>query len=96
MRCSSSPSLTIFTRSARSAALRKLRFVFTRQLKSFPLIGQRFSDVQGIPLISITLAAFTSAWFLAPQEAWGAIGAVILLFGVLTLVNAPFDWFAVG
>ncbi len=44
----------------------------------------------------ITLAAFTSAWFLAPQEAWGAIGAVILLFGVLTLVNAPFDWFAVG
>src|SRR5271157_5264209 len=38
MRCSSSPSLTIFTRSARSAALRKLRFVFTRRLESIPLI----------------------------------------------------------
>src|SRR5271165_5913462 len=38
MRCSSSPSLTIFTRSARSAALRKLRFVFTRRVESIPLI----------------------------------------------------------
>src|SRR5208283_647935 len=38
MRCSSSPSLTIFTRSVRSAALRKLRFVFTRRLESIPLI----------------------------------------------------------
>src|SRR5271166_4659247 len=38
MRCSSSPSLTIFTRSARSAALRKLRFVFTRRLESIPPI----------------------------------------------------------
>src|SRR5208337_1867433 len=38
MRCSSSPSLTIFTRSARSTALRKLRFVFTRRVESIPLI----------------------------------------------------------
>src|SRR5208282_1568015 len=38
MRCSSSPSLVIATRSARSAALRKLRLVFTRRLESIPLI----------------------------------------------------------
>ncbi len=51
MRCSSSPSLTIFTRSARSAALRKLQFVFTRRLESIPLNSvKRFSDGRGIPL----------------------------------------------
>src|SRR5271165_2336144 len=38
MRCSSSPSLTIFIRSARSVGLRKLRFVFTRRVESIPLI----------------------------------------------------------
>src|SRR5271157_2255410 len=37
-RFSSSPSLAIATRSARSAALRKLRFVFTRRVESIPLI----------------------------------------------------------
>src|SRR5208283_5034108 len=38
MRFSSSPSLAIATRSARSAALRKLRFAFTRRVESIPLI----------------------------------------------------------
>src|SRR5271166_6435259 len=38
MRCSSSPSLVIATRSARSAALRKLRLGFTRRMESIPLI----------------------------------------------------------
>src|SRR5271157_3262946 len=37
-RFSSSPSLAIATRSARSAALRKLRFAFTRRVESIPLI----------------------------------------------------------
>src|SRR5208283_3848371 len=37
-RFSSSPSLAIATRSTRSAALRKLRFVFTRRLESIPVI----------------------------------------------------------
>src|SRR5271157_4476492 len=37
-RFSSRPSLAIATRSARSAALRKLRFVFTRRVESIPLI----------------------------------------------------------
>src|SRR5271157_5835404 len=37
-RFSSSPSLAIATRSARSAALRKLRFVFTKRVESIPLI----------------------------------------------------------
>src|SRR5271165_2141291 len=44
MRFSSSPSLAIFTKSARSAALRKLRFVFTRRLESILLI--RSNDCQ--------------------------------------------------
>src|SRR5208282_125618 len=37
-RFSSSPSLAIATRSTRSAALRQLRFVFTRRLESIPVI----------------------------------------------------------
>ena len=44
MRCSSSPSLAILTRSARSAALRKLRFIFTRRLRIDPADSvKRFS-----------------------------------------------------
>src|SRR5208337_770690 len=51
MRCSSSPSLAIFTRSARSGGRRKLRSVFTKRLESIPLIRSNdFSDVRGFPL----------------------------------------------
>src|SRR5271165_5374430 len=38
MRCSSSPSLAIFTRSARSAGSRKFRFAFIRRLESIQMI----------------------------------------------------------
>lgn len=47
-------------------------------------------------VILMTLAAFTSAWLLAPLGGWQRAGAIILLFGVMSLVNAPFDWFAIG
>src|SRR5271166_3135555 len=38
IRCSSSPSLAISTRMARSAGLRKLRSAFIRRLESIPVI----------------------------------------------------------
>jgi hypothetical protein len=45
---------------------------------------------------SATGAAFVGACFLASWESWRITGPFLLIFGVLTLVNAPFDWFAIG
>jgi hypothetical protein len=33
---------------------------------------------------------------LAPLNIWPRVGALLLFYGLLTLVNAPFDWLAVG
>jgi len=46
--------------------------------------------------VAATLAAFAGAWFFSPSDTWSSVGAFLLIFGVLTLVNAPFDWFAIG
>jgi hypothetical protein len=46
--------------------------------------------------LAATLAAFAGVWLLSRSDYWGFVGALLLLFGVLTLVNAPFDWFAIG
>jgi hypothetical protein len=44
----------------------------------------------------MTFAVFAIAWFAAPLDSWRGAGALLLVFGLLTLVNAPFDWFAIG
>jgi hypothetical protein len=46
--------------------------------------------------ILITVVPFVGALVLTPLYRWGQTGPLLLLFGVLTLVNAPFDWFAIG
>jgi hypothetical protein len=46
--------------------------------------------------ILMLLACFVSAWFLAPLPTWPRAGPLLAIFGLLTLVNAPFDWAAVG
>jgi hypothetical protein len=46
--------------------------------------------------VLMMLAPFVGAWFLSSEQPWGETGIILLLFGVLTLVNAPFDWFAIG
>ncbi len=43
-----------------------------------------------------TLAAFAGGCFFSSWDTWPTLGALLLIFGVLTLVNAPFDWFAIG
>jgi hypothetical protein len=43
-----------------------------------------------------TGTTFVSVFFLASLESWASAGPLLLVFGVLTLVNAPFDWFAIG
>jgi hypothetical protein len=42
------------------------------------------------------LAAFAGAYFLLTLESWEGNGVFLLVYGVLTLVNAPFDWVAIG
>ena len=42
------------------------------------------------------LATFASVYFASPSKNWPARGVFILMFGPLTLINAPFDWFAIG
>jgi hypothetical protein len=51
--------------------------------------------------LSLLFAAATGAVFCgvllrAPSALWPVGGPIFLVFGVLTLVNTPFDWFAVG
>ncbi len=46
--------------------------------------------------LAATLAAFAGVWFLSSLHDWPLLGPILLIFGVLTLVNAPFDWFAIG
>ena len=40
--------------------------------------------------------AFVGVWFSARSDKWSINGPTLLVLGVLTLVNAPFDWFAIG
>lgn len=47
-------------------------------------------------VLAILLVCFTFCWISAPLEFWGETGALLLFTGVLTLVNAPFDWMAIG
>ena len=46
--------------------------------------------------IVMLLVCFASAWFLAPLPTWPLAGPLLAIFGLLTLVNAPFDWAAIG
>jgi hypothetical protein len=45
---------------------------------------------------TLLLAAFAGAYFLSVLENWKDAGVFLLVLGVLTLVNAPFDWVAIG
>src|SRR5208282_2093836 len=75
-RFSSSPSLVIATRSARSAALRKLRLVFTRRLESIPLIRSNdFRKNEESRYIPMTGATSVAAEIVDPEGAYSLAGA---------------------
>jgi hypothetical protein len=42
------------------------------------------------------LTCLGAVHFLAPVQTWNAIGPLLLFLGLLTLLNAPFDWFSLG
>ncbi len=46
--------------------------------------------------IAVGIACLVLPWVFASKSAWHVMGTLILFYGVLTLVNAPVDWLAVG
>lgn len=63
---------------------------------SYAVAASRLGRFLSLFFVLNLIAAFTSAWLLSSEGSWHEIGIMILLFGLLTLVNAPFDWFAIG
>jgi hypothetical protein len=46
--------------------------------------------------VSMCILCLAAPYGLAPLETWPKVSPLLLFLGLLTLVNAPFDWFAVG
>jgi hypothetical protein len=46
--------------------------------------------------VLMCILCLAAPYGLAPLETWRLMGPFLLFFGLLTLVNAPFDWLAVG
>lgn len=42
------------------------------------------------------LVCLDAAYLLAPLKIWGIVGPLLLFLGLLTLVNAPFNWASLG
>jgi hypothetical protein len=47
-------------------------------------------------LVALIAACLVAAPFLAPLETWKEVGPLLLFLGLLTLLNAPFDWASLG
>jgi hypothetical protein len=47
-------------------------------------------------LPALILACFGAAFSLATVRNWDRVGPILLFFGLLTLLNAPFDWASLG
>lgn len=47
-------------------------------------------------LPAMVLACFAAVAFLSPLKAWDLVGPLLLFLGLLTLLNAPFDWTSLG
>jgi hypothetical protein len=47
-------------------------------------------------LCMMAAVLFPAPALLAPLSTWKVCGPVLLFFGVLTLINAPFDWLSLG
>jgi hypothetical protein len=51
---------------------------------------------QAVLLLLLLAACVLAPRWLATQQSWMFFGPVLLWFGLLPLVNAPFDWFSLG
>ena len=46
--------------------------------------------------LSFASLCLSAAYFLSQQDVWIAVGSLLLFLGLLTLINAPFDWVSLG
>ena len=56
----------------------------------------RHGTFLSIFFLFMVLLCFCGATILSPLRGWRLGGPVLMFFGLLTLINAPFDWFALG
>ena len=47
-------------------------------------------------LVALIIACLGAAKWSSPLSLWQMLGPLLLFVGLLTLLNAPFDWFSVG
>jgi hypothetical protein len=47
-------------------------------------------------VITMASACYGTAMWLAPSQTWQILGPLLLFLGLLTLLNAPFDWGSLG
>jgi hypothetical protein len=47
-------------------------------------------------MLAMILACFAAARRLSALHLWQTLGALLFFLGLLTLLNAPFDWFSLG
>jgi hypothetical protein len=47
-------------------------------------------------IIALIIACLVAAKWLSPLHIWQILGPLLLFLGLLTLLNAPFDWISVG
>ena len=50
----------------------------------------------GVLSLVLLLVCFAGVWCFAPLPTWSRDGPLLVIFGLLTLINAPFDWAAIG
>jgi hypothetical protein len=58
--------------------------------------NHRLGVFQVIFFLSMMMICFLVAFHLAPLSTWRTFSPILLFLGILTLVNAPVDWLAVG
>jgi hypothetical protein len=56
----------------------------------------RLSSFLSLFFVATCIACLAVPYALAPLSTWSVAGALLLFYGFLTLVNAPFDWLALG
>jgi hypothetical protein len=47
-------------------------------------------------ILMMIIACFAAARWLSALDLWKSLGPLLLFLGLLTLLNAPFDWLSVG
>jgi len=69
---------------------------FTEGASNWSIRHQHHALYLFITVLALLVGAFASAYFLSTSRGWTILGPLIAVLGLLTVVNAPFDWVALG